>query len=593
MTQDGFKRKLTAILSADAVGYSRLMGQDEEQTIRILTSYRKVISDYVQQYRGRVVDTPGDNILAEFISVVDAVNSAVKIQTELAERNAELPMEKRMQFRIGLNLGDVIEEEGRIYGDGVNIAARIESMAEAGGICFSGTVYDNIENKVELEYEYLGKHKVKNIQKQIRLYQVQMRLHAHGVDYTVKESDLPLPDKPSIAVLPIKNMSGNQEDDFIADGLTENIIAGLSKIPELFVIASNSSFTYKGKAVIVQQVAKDLGVRYVLEGSIQKFGGHLRVTAQLVNALQGHHLWSEKYDRKMANLFDVQDDITLNIVIALQVKLTEGEQATIHHSTKNLEAWALAVKALGLLRTYARENIASSREHLKRAVDIDPDYAYAWTLLGWSYWIDGVYNSAYYDRDKSFGKASRMAEKALSVDDESSYIHALLSALYLSQQRYDEAVTTGKKTIVLDPNSSENHANLAMTMQNIGQFKEAIELIKQAMRLDPYYPSWYIARLGMCYQMAGMYEKSAAAFQEMMKRFREREGTAPWDRAYLHLASIYSMMDRLEEARNYVSKALEFNPKLTVDLWRRRHQYKNPEHTERILDALRAAGLPE
>jgi adenylate cyclase len=404
---------------------------------------------------------------------------------------------------------------------------------------------------------------------------------------------LDLPEKPSIAVLPFVNLSGDPENEYISDGLTENIIGGLSKIPEMFVIASNSSFTYKGKSVKVQQVAEDLGVRYVLEGSIQKSVDQLRVTAQLVDALKGHHLWSEKYDRKMVNLFSVQDDITLNIVIALQVKLTEGEQARIHHSTENLEAWAFAVKALGLLRTYARENIASSRELFKNAVEIDPNYAYAWTLLGWTYWNDGVYNSAYYDRDESFERASRMAEKALSIDDKSSYVHALLSALYLSQQKYDEAVAAGEKTIVLDPNSSENHAIVAMTMQNIGKFEEAIALIKQAMRLDPYYPSWYIARLGMCYQMVGMYEKSAASFEEMIKRFREIEGAGPWDRAYLHLASTYSMMGRLEEAQDLVLKALEFNPKMTVDLWCKRHQYKDPEHTERILDALRSVGLPE
>ena len=226
-------------------------------------------------------------------------------------------------------------------------------------------------------------------------------------------------------------MSGDPENEYISDGLTENIIGGLSKIPEMFVIASNSSFTYKGKSVKVQQVAEDLGVRYVLEGSIQKSVDQLRVTAQLVDALKGHHLWSEKYDRKMVNLFSVQDDITLNIVIALQVKLTEGEQAIIHHSTESLEVWALAVKANALLRTYSREDIASSRELFKKAVEIDPNYAYAWTRLGWTYRIDGVYNSAYYDRDKSFERASRMAEKALSIDDKSSYVHALLSALYL------------------------------------------------------------------------------------------------------------------------------------------------------------------
>ncbi len=428
MSAVNLKRKLAAILSADVEGYSRLMSEDEVGTIRTVNSYKEVMTALIRQYSGRVVDAPGDNLLAEFASVVDAVNCAVEIQRELAERNETLPAKQQMHFRIGVNLGDIVEEEERIYGDGVNIAARLESLCDGGGICISGTVFEHVENKLDLKFIDLGKHKVKNILKPIHVYRLITSDEPRGPAMNLT---LDLPEKPSIAVLPFVNLSGDPENEYISDGLTENIIGGLSKIPEMFVIASNSSFTYKGKSVKVQQVAEDLGVRYVLEGSIQKSVDQLRVTAQLVDALQGHHLWSEKYDRKMVNLFSVQDDITLNIVIALQVKLTEGEQAIIHHSTESLEAWALAVKANGLLRTYAREDIASSRELFKKAVEIDPNYAYAWTLLGWTYRIDGVYNSAYYDRDKSFERASRMAEKALSIDDKSSYVHALLSALYL------------------------------------------------------------------------------------------------------------------------------------------------------------------
>jgi len=591
MTEQGFKRKLTAILSADAVGYSRLMGEDEEATVRTITAYREVITNLIQKYNGKVLDSPGDNLLAEFVSVVDAVQCAVAVQKEIENRNHELPENRRMKFRIGVNLGDVIEEGGRIYGDGVNIAARIEGMAEAGGVCISGTVYDSIENKVGLECEYLGKHKVKNIQKPIRLYQVQMRFNAQEVVDAGEEKDLPLPDKPSIAVLPFKNMSGDPGDEYFADGLTENIIGGLSKIPEMFVIASNSSFTYKGKSVKVQQVAEDLGVRYVLEGSIQKFADQLRVTAQLIDALKGHHLWSEKYDRKMENLFSVQDDITLNIVIALQVKLTEGEQARVRHSTENLEAWTLAVKAHGLFETYTREDNARARELFKKAAELDPNYAYAWSYLGWTYWIDGVFHSAHYDCKKSFESASIMAEKGLIVDNKSPDAHALLGAVYLSQKKYDEAEAIGKKTIDLDPNNSENHAIVAITMKYIGKFEEAIALLKQAMRLNPYYPNWYLGRLGMCYQLMGRYEESGAAFKELIKRHRKGKASAPWDRLYLYLAATYSMMGRLEKARNLVSKALEFNPKMTVGIWRDRFQYKNPEHTERILDSLRTVGL--
>jgi len=637
MAEEGFKRKLTAIFSADVAGYSRLMAEDEATTVKTIASYREIISSLIKQHRGRVIDSLGDNVLAEFSSVVDAVQCAVAVQNEIQTQNAELPDSRKMEFRIGINLGDVIDEEDRIYGDGVNIAARLEAMADPGGICVSKTAFDQIETKLPLGYEYLGEQSVKNIPKPVGAYRVLMKPGAAGkvigekrflgrysrrtamaaiiilllvagglVSWniylqqskkvqpaSVENMAYPLPEKPSIAVLPFDNMSGDPEQDYIADGLTENIITGLSQVPEMFVIARNSVFTFKGKPVKIKQVSEELGVKYVLEGSVQKSGDSLRVNAQLVDALKGHHLWSEKYDRKMENFFSIQDDITLNIVIALEVKLTEGEQARVRHSTDNLKAWALAQKAKGLFETYAREDNAKARELFTKAVELDPDYAYAWSYLGWTYWIDGVYYSAHYDRKKSFESATEMAEKALSADDKSSDAHALLSAVNLSQQKYDEAVAAGEKTIDLDPNSSENHAIVAITMQNVGKFEEAIALVKQAMRLDPYYPNWYLGRLGMCYQMVDRYEESAAAFEEFAKRYRESGSAAPLDRLYLYLASTYSMMGRLDKAQDLVSKALEFNPKMTADLWRKRFQYKDPKHTERIINALRRAGLPD
>ena len=574
--------------------------------------------------------------MAEFVSVVDAVQCAVAVQKELKARNDELSDNRRMQFRIGINLGDIIQEDDRIYGDGVNIAARLEGLADPGGICISKTAFDHIETKLPLGYEFLGDQSVKNISKPVGAYRVlmeprvtvagkpldkktapikrmpvlvggaavlvlaavlaiwQLYMRRPSVEpASVEKMAYPLPDKPSIAVLPFNNLSGDPEQTYLVDGLTENIISGLSKIPEIFVIARNSSFTYKDKSVKVQQVAEDLGVRYVLEGSMQRSDEQLRVTAQLIDALNGHHVWSEKYDKKLDNFFSVLDQITLNIAIAMQIKLTEGEQAKIRHATNNLEAWSLAVEAQDLFETYARENIAKARELFKKVVELDPNYAYAWSFLGWTYWIDGVYYSAYYDRKKSFESASEMAAKALGADDKSSDAHALLSAVYLSQQKYDEAVAAGEKTIDLDPNSSENHAIVAITMQNVGKFEEAIALLKQAMRLDPYYPTWYLYRLGACYRMVGRYEDSAKALEEMAKRDKESGASQPWDRIYLALATTYSMMDRLEEAREFVSKALEFNPKMNAGLWRKRFQYKDSKHTDRIIDSLRRAGLPE
>ena len=393
MVDKGFRRRLTAILSADAVEYSRLMSENEEATVSTITAYREVLTTLIQQHNGKVLDSPGDNLLAEFVSVVDAVQCAVAVQKEIKARNDELPENRRMQFRIGINLGDVIQEEERIYGDGVNIAARLEGLSEPGGICISKTAFDHIESKLPYGYEFLGDQTVKNIAKPVAAYRVLMepRITVAGENEKVKivpiwqrkailagsialvvliivaviwnfyfrpppmevasveKMAFPLPEKPSIAVLPFNNLSGDSTQDYIADGISENIISALSKISEMFVIASNSTFTYKGKPVKVQQVSEELGVRYVLEGSTQKIGNRVRITAQLIDATTGHHLWSEKYDRDMKDLFALQDEITHKIIIELQVKLTEGEQARVSHkSTSNLEAWSYAVRGLKL-----------------------------------------------------------------------------------------------------------------------------------------------------------------------------------------------------------------------------------------------------
>ena len=636
MTNEGFKRKLTAIFSADAVGYSRLMADDEAGTVKTIATYREVMTSLIKQHRGRVVDSPGDNVLAEFSSVVDAVQCAVAVQNEFQTRNAELAESRRMEFRIGINLGDVIDEEDRIYGDGVNVAARLEALADPGGICVSKTAFDQIETKLPLGYEYLGEQSVKNIPKPVTAYRVLMKPDAAGkvigekrflgrysrsaalaaiiilalvavvlVSWniylqqskkvepaSVEKMAFPLPDKPSIAVLPFINLSGDENQDYLTDCLTENIIDALSRIPEIFVIDRNSTYTYKGNPVKVQKVAEDLGVRYVLRGSMQKSGEKFRVTAQLIDALNGHHIWSEKYDRKFEDFFVVQDDITINIAVSMQVKLTDGEQAIIRHSTKNLDAWKLTSEGVGLHFTFRMEDIAKARKLFKRAVELDPNYIFAWAVLGWTYYIDGVYYSAHYDRKERFERSAEIAQKILFIDNNSSEAYTLLSCVYMSQRKFDEAVAAGQKAVDLDPNNAGDLATVAIVMQNVGEFEEAIALLKRAMRLHPFYPHWYLSRLGMCYRMIGRYEESVAALEESLKRNKEEGG--PMDRMYLYLATTYSMMGRVEDARDLVEKALEYNPKMTIESWRvRLFQYKDPSNIERILDALRKAGLPE
>ncbi len=412
MTPEKFKRKLTAILSADVKGYSRLMGEDEEGTIRTLKVYMELITGFIQQHRGRVVSTGGDSVLAEFASVVAAVRCAVGIQEEFKDRNKELAEDRRMDFRIGINLGDVVEEGDNILGDGVNIAARLESLAEAGGICISGTVYDHIKNKLTLGYEYVGEQSVKNIKEPIRVYRVVMepgvtkagkglrakmkgkKPFALGIfaafvvvvavvalwqfylrpappphEVASKEKmAFPLPDLPSIAVLPFVNMSGDPKQEFFGDGITESIITALSKVPRLFVIARNSTFTYKGKPVKVKQVSEELGVRYVLEGSIQRSGDRVRITAQLIDALSGHHVWAERYERDLKDLFAVQDEVTLKILKAMQVKMTESEEAHLlqkWNCSENLECYLKYLEA----RKYSEQGTIEGNNMARRKAE--------------------------------------------------------------------------------------------------------------------------------------------------------------------------------------------------------------------------------
>ena len=435
MAPESFKRKLIAILSADVKGYSRLMGEDEEGTIRILNAYMQVITGFIQQHRGRVVATGGDSVLAEFASVVDAVRCAVGIQEELKDRNKELPEGRRMEFRIGVNLGDVVEEGDNILGDGVNVAARVQSLAEVGGISISGTAYDQIKNKLALGYEFLGEQTVKNIKEPVRIYRVLMeqgvktgmvrkeskkggkqwpffivtlgigmifllaavvagyfylRPSLPKVEVASKEKmAFPLPNKPSIAVLPFVNMSDDPKQEFFGDGITEEIITALSKIPQVFVIARTSTFHYKGKAVKVQQVSEELGVRYVLEGSVRKANDKIRITAQLIDATKGSHLWAERYDRDLNDIFALQDEITLKIISALQVNLTVGEQARITaKGTKNLEAYLKLMQASEAASRFTKEGNALARKLAEEVIALDPNYASAYLSLSATHLMD-------------------------------------------------------------------------------------------------------------------------------------------------------------------------------------------------------------
>ena len=628
MTEQSFKRKLTAILSADAVGYSRLMGDDEEATIRTLTEYRDAITALVNQGKGRVVDSPGDNVLAEFASVVDAARCAVETQKQIAERNADLPENRRMLFRIGVNLGDIVDEGDRIYGDGVNIAARLESLAEAGGICISGTAFDHVKGKLEVGYKYFGEQNVKNIKEPVRIYKmlldpddagkiigekksrpgqrkwtivaVTAMLILLGAAFSIwnyyfrppakENAATALPEKPSIAVLPFDNLSGDPDQDYLADGITENIITALSKIPEVFVIARNSVFTYKGKAIKVQKVADDLGIRYVLEGSIQKESNRFRITGQLIDATTGHHLWAEKYDRVLEDFFAVQDEITLAIVSSLQIKLTDGEQARLRgRSTDSLEAWGLAVRGYSYWHRYTKEDNAMARELFRHAIEVDPDYAWAWTMLGFTYFIDTRYGW-HRSRDESFKKMVESAQKSVLLDDSDPDVHTLLAQIHLWQKEYDKAIIEGEKSLSLGPNSAENHANVGMIYRFAGRFEDSIRMTKKAIRLHPYYPDWYLYSLEYSYYYLGQHEKAIALAKKHIKLIENRGGTDTfWP--HLILAQNYIRLGQDKEANSHAAEALRQNPEYTFKWERKGSMYKDPALIEQQIDDLRKAGL--
>ncbi len=627
MAEERAKRKLTAILSADVKGYSRLMGEDEKATVETLKLYREVMGGLIRQYRGRVVDSPGDNVLSEFGSVVDAVECAVKIQEELKRRNEGLPENRRMQFRIGVHHGDVIEDEERIYGDGVNVAARIEGLAEGGGICISRASFDSVKNKLNLGYKYLGDHDVKNIAEPVRVYKVltepeyagkvigeerlrrrQWRWAAVGAvavliivagalaiwnfylrppfePASVEKMAFPLPDKPSIAVMAFDNLSGDPEQEYLSDGITEEIITALSKVPYLLVIARNSTFFYKRKPVKIRQVAEELGVRYVLEGSFRRAGDRVRVTAQLIDAIKGHHLWAERYERELKDFFALQDEITKKILWALEVKLTKGEQASTHHKvTDNLEAYLKALQAVDYLNRMNVEGSLLARQMAEEAMALDPEYARPYRVLAFTHVNDIIFGTSKSPKS-SMERAYESAQKAISLDDSDPCGYEALSFIYLIKRQHDRAIAEAERAIALDPNRADAHYRLGLALIYAGRSEEATALLEKAIRINPIAPAVYFLNLGRAYRDMGRYEEAIGEFRKAINR-------AP-DSSFSHfeLAATYSLAGRDEDARTEAEEVLRITPKFSLESVAKRLPYKNPAHTVRVVEALRKAGL--
>jgi adenylate cyclase len=557
------------------------MGDDELATVRTLEAYREMISEVIRNYNGRVVDSPGDNLLAEFSSVVDAVESAVEIQNGLKAKNGELPEDRRMEFRIGINLGDVIEDGERIYGDGVNVAARIEGLAEGGGICISGTAFDQVETKLELNFEYLGEQAVKNIKKPVRVYRVKME---SGVSAVEIGRELPLPDKPSIAVLPFVNMSGDPEQEYFSDGISEDIITALSQSPEMFVIARNSTFIYKGKPVDVQQVGRELGVRYVLEGSVRKAGDRVRITAQLIDATTGHHLWAERYDRDLKDIFAIQDEITLKILKALQVKLAEGEQARLYaKGTENIEAYLKMGQARSYFYRFDRGSNLLARQICEEVISLAPNWELPYCVLGFTHWMD-MRSGWSVSPEESIQEAFQFAQKAISLN-ESPIAHALLCFLYTQARQHEKAIEEAERSIALDPNSADAHAWYANTLIFVGEPAKAMSLIEMALRLNPFPPSWYFVLLGACYRWLGRNEEAIQAYKKAIYK----EPTNLFARLYLGAA--YALDGHEKKARAQAEEVLRIDPSFSLEYFSKTLPFKDYTKTQHVVDALRKAGL--
>jgi adenylate cyclase len=634
MTTQEAKRKLTAILSADVKGYSRLMGEDEKGTVRTLNAYKELMANLIQRHHGRVVDAPGDNLLAEFGSVVDAVEGAVEIQKELKTRNTDLPENRRMEFRIGVNLGDVIEEKGRIYGDGVNIAARLENLCEAGGICISGKAYDEVKNKLQLGYKYLGEQTVKNFAEPVRTYQILLAPEAVGkvigekkakfrqwqrfaigllvagivvvaavaiwhlylwptpppVEVASKEKmAFPLPDVPSIAVMPFVNMSGDPKQEFFSDGITDNIITALSKVPRLFVISRQSTFFYKGKPVKVKQVSEELGVQYVLEGSVQRSADRIRINAQLIDALTGHHIWAERYDRNLKDLFALQDEITMKILTATRVKLTEGGVSSAalkyYKGKQGFDCYLKLMEAAKHIDRFTIEDINVARRLIEGAISMCPEIPVGYALLGQVYMQDAILGNTKSPRE-SLEKGEELVRKALSIDDSLPIAHFLLTGFYLARREHDKAIAEGERAVALDPGGSYAYFQYGSALLFACRPKEALPVLQKAVRLNPNAEAYNLLFFANALSTTGRLKEAVSVYKKALQRAPD------YIPAHLGLAGAYIRMGRNKEARAEAEEVLRINPKFSLDYFAKTVLvYKDPSVTDKIVNTWRKAGL--
>jgi len=583
------KRKLAAILAADVVGFSRLTGADEDRTLARLRALRSdLIDPTIAVHNGRVFKRTGDGALVEFRSVVDAVRCAIEVQNSMVERNAGVAQDRRIEFRIGIHVGDVVEEsDGDLMGDGVNIAARLEGVCEPGGICLSEQAYWQVKARLDLTINDLGPTQLKNIAEPIRVYSLQVGVPAKAKPATPAEPQAPrpVPDKPSIAVLAFNNMSGDAEQEYFSDGISEDIITDLSKLSELHVIARNSSFVYKKAAVSVPDAAKALGVRYVLEGSVRKAGNRVRVTAQLIDSTSGGHVWAGRFDRELTDIFAVQDELTQEIVAALKLKLTAGEQDRLAPRRGiNVEAYEFYLRGREQAWAANRASNVAARGLLERATAIDPGYAAAHAVIAYTHVLDYV-NAWSGDPLDSLRIGLETAQRAVGMAGDEPIAHFALGMACLWSRQLDLAKAEAERCIALSPNSGEFLRLMAHVQIFSGDPASAIETLKTYMRLDPHYTEIALQFLADARFSLGEYEQAIAAIEQRLARNPQSET------AYALLASCYGHLGRSDECRQAWEQALRINPKFSIERRRRVLPFRNPEDFERRVEGLRKSGL--
>ena len=575
------KRRLAAILAADVVGYSRLMGDDERATVAALNASRETFRTHASEHDGRIVDTAGDSVLAIFDSVVEAVQCAIHVQGEIETRDADLPENRRMLFRIGVNLGDIIEQDdGTIYGNGVNVAARLEGLANPGGICLSGSAHEQVDGKTDLGFQDIGEHEVRNIARPVRVY----RLVAEAGPTTETEAERPaLPSRPSIAVLPFANISGDSEQEFFA----EDLITALSGLRWLFVIARNSTFAYKGQSPDVRDVGQSLGVRYVLEGSVRKGGSRVRVTAQLIDATTGNHVWAQRYDRELEDIFAVQDEITESIVRSIGPELDAAERERARRKPpKNLDAWECYQRGLWHFYRFNRADNLAAQELLRRAADLDPTFSSALAVLGWSHLLHSVLGFTE-DHDASRNKALEATRAALRCDEADPLAHMVMCRIHFVRGDVVAAMAAARTALGLNPNMAATHLYLGDALRGSGQLEDALVEFDEAMRLSPRDPFLWVFETIKAQTLSLMQRNEDSL--EYARNAVSHPAATGW--AYATLAAALGHLGRQDEARAALDELWKVQSDFSPEFARKAYAGIPGEQWDHFFEGLRKAGL--